>query len=131
MCLEIKWHSLRRKAKQDIVVYKIFDKIGGEYLTYCRGFLMQLDKLYESPLKRCYNGNSEMYGGQSRHTIEQGFHSIATCKEAYACMSVYRRPVVKCIIPKGSYYYKGLWRGNNATVKSYASSSIKLIEVYD
>ena len=51
------------------------------------------------------------------------FHSYANCSHS-ALNHAPDEFIVKCIIPKGAYYYKGNYGG----LTSYASSQIKILE---
>ena len=88
----------------------ISDPLMSEYLTPYQGMLVKMGNTYKSKLSK--EGAS----------IENGIHSFASQKDAknlgYDC-------VAKCIIPRWSIYYKGLYRRNPA----YASNKLEYIEI--
>lgn len=62
--------------------------------------------------------------------IDKGFHSFKTLEETKhevkGCWNNHDLVIFKCIIPKGSLYYSGIFKGY---YESYCSNSIKLIEI--
>ena len=94
MCLYTKWKK-PKKAKRDIIVYKILDR-------YCkspyRGFAYNLGVKYDTDMKS-FKGmfTSGIY-------IDVGFHAF-TSKRALLKSSLKSGVAFKCIIPKGSSYY--------------------------
>lgn len=101
-----------QKAEQDIIVYKIvtnlkykryfwhpWDKYLASVKSSVRGFIYKV-YLYNipiklAPLRRIYS-----------FYIEEGYHSYGSLQKAkceYPGLSWY---IIKCIIPKGSFYYE-------------------------
>ena len=106
MCLELKSKLTRvQTAKRDITVYKVLRKSPtGNMVTPYKEMLIKLGGTYISRLKR-ENDGSEMI-------ITRGLHSFATLKEAreeFYSWGGDDHIVVKCIIPKGAKYYRGLF----------------------
>lgn len=59
-------------------------------------------------------------------TVTFGIHSssiLGLLKENLMFFHSYRCRVVQCIIPKGAYYYKGIWGGY--AVEGYVSNKLK------
>ena len=123
MCLFIN-HLEPKIADKDIVCYKLVErtKIKGIYKSKYQEFEYVIRQLYtnyfdikyiDMLIKRRY----------SRFAIEEGmFHSYANYLSAITILP--NLVVLKCIIPKGAYYFEGYF-GN---YPSYASSQIKILE---
>lgn len=123
MCLFI--NQLEPKiADKDIVCYKLVKRteIKGVYKSNIQRFEYIIRQLYtnyfdikyvDMLIERRYN----------LFAIENGmFHSYANYLSAITVLP--NRVVLKCIIPKGAYYFEGYF-GN---YPSYASSQIKILE---
>ena len=123
MCLFIN-HLEPKIADKDIVCYKLVErtKIKGIYKSKYQEFEYVIRQLYtnyfdikyiDMLIKRRY----------SRFAIEEGmFHSYVNYLSAITVLP--NRVALKCIIPKGAYYFEGYF-GN---YPSYASSQIKILE---
>ncbi len=123
MCLFIN-HLEPKIADKDIVCYKLVErtKIKGIYKSKYQEFEYVIRQLYtnyfdikyiDMLIKRRY----------SRSAIEEGmFHSYTNYLLAITILP--NLVVLKCIIPKGAYYFEGYF-GN---YPSYASSQIKILE---
>ena len=123
MCLVIN-HLEPKIADKDIVCYKLVErtKIKGIYKSKYQEFEYVIRQLYtnyfdikyiDMLIKRRY----------SRFAIEEGmFHSYTNYLLAITILP--NLVVLKCIIPKGAYYFEGYF-GNYS---SYASSQIKILE---
>ena len=123
MCLFIN-HLEPKIANKDIVCYKLVErtKIKGIYKSHFQGFEYIIRQLYtnyfdikyvDMLIKRRYN----------LFAIENGmFHSYVNYLSAMTILP--NCVTLKCIIPKGAYYFKGYY-GN---YPSYASSQIKILE---
>jgi hypothetical protein len=133
MCLDLKKFSFKHKARKDIIVYKellSYEKDGETiYVTPYQHVEVCLYETYNSDLIREYN------------SIHRGLHSFVNPLDVfknaryvtktllikdennkYATYDV--KPVlVECVIPKGSYYYKGTFDYNNK-FKSIASDTL-------
>ena len=123
MCLFIN-HLEPKIADKDIVCYKLVKrtKIKGIYKSNFLKFEYIIRQLYtnyfdikyvDMLIKRRYNLSA----------IEEGmFHSYANYLSAITILP--NCVTLKCIIPKGAYYFEGYF-GN---YPSYASSQIKILE---
>ena len=123
MCLFIN-HLEPKIADKDIVCYKLVErtKIKGIYKSKYQEFEYVIRQLYtnyfdikyiDMLIKRRY----------SRSAIEEGmFHSYTNYLLAITILP--NLVVLKCIIPKGAYYFEGYF-GNYS---SYASSQIRILE---
>ena len=123
MCLFIN-HLEPKIANKDIVCYKLVErtKIKGVYKSHFQGFEYIIRQLYTNYfdikyidmfIKRRYNLSA----------IEEGmFHSYINYLSAITILP--NLVVLKCIIPKGAYYFEGRF----GDYPSYASSQIKILE---
>ena len=123
MCL-ITTKDIPEIAQEDIVCYKLVKrtKIKGIYKSSFQGFEYIIRQLYTNYfdikyidmfIKRRYNLSA----------IEEGmFHSYVShlCPVIPLSYCV----LLKCIIPKGAYYFEGYFDES----PSYASSQIKILE---
>ena len=111
-------------ADKDIVCYKLVKrtKIKGIYKSSFQGFEYIIRQLYtnyfdikyvDMLIKRRYNLSA----------IEEGmFHSYANYLSAITILP--NLVTLKCIIPKGAYYFEGYFDDS----PSYASSQIRILE---
>lgn len=115
MCLDLKFFAFRRKAKEDIKVFKVLYYREGKYFTPFQHYQVEIGKEYTSKLDRKF------------FSVEDGLHSfedymdawfVAQVRQAVTTRSEYI--VVGCTIPKGAYYYKGFY-GHDV---SYASDRL-------
>lgn len=141
-------------ADQDMICYKVVyywkkDK-GVFHAPYFNNFIYQLNQLYtcESFLKDASDltyrhGN---WIGAGYCLVEYGFHSFVTLnaakyelswwkereKESH-CYSGYEFCILKCVIPAGTRYYRGLYGAlcteNENDSGSYCSEKISAVEV--
>lgn len=114
MCLNRNILSYKKTASTDIVCYKfvICDKRGYLQTPY-QYESVEIGETYDSELKSSY------------FSVEEGLHSFKTLKDCTNYKSFWRTCIiVKCIIPKGSRYYKGKFMG----FKGYASNKIQYVE---
>lgn len=117
MCLELKSSDVKRiKADADIICYKVIIISGGHYKTPYRKSVIKIGGCYSGRLRK-----------EPNSTINFGFHSFMD-KESAIDIAYYiskSTEIVRCVIPKGSWYYEGLF-GN---YKCYASNKINYLEV--
>lgn len=124
MCLDLKWWSRKRIATKDIIVYKVVT-------NYCWNPGYSFRSSYQSmPIKigETYNVLQIV---KCRARILQGFHSLKSLKATNELLQEdFRRCIVKCIIPKGSTYYNGIFeRCQLFNPIGYVSDSIKYVEL--
>ena len=124
MCLFIN-HLEPKIADKDIVCYKLVKrtKIKGVYESNYLKFEYIIGQLYTNYFDIKY-ADMLIKRRYSRFAIEEGmFHSYSS--RIYPILdSLPNCALLKCIIPKGAYYFKGYY-GN---YPSYASSQIKILE---
>ena len=123
MCLVIK--QLEPKiADKDIICYKLVKrtKIKGVYESSFQGFEYVIRQLYTNNLDiRFANKSIKRYFYTCFYMIEKGmFHSYVN--PMLKPLPYYI--LLKCIIPKGAYYFEGYFDES----PSYASSQIKILE---
>lgn len=137
MCLYC-WRKNPRIAKKDIVCYKVLIHNGsGIYATpYMQKQLTLAEKkgkVYfvatgNKTLLVNLNGLSRFF---FRYQVSKGYiHTFKNKADAVKEIADWRcgknPPVIfKCIIPKGTEYYKGIF---GRTMKSYCSDKIRIIE---
>ena len=114
-------------ADKDIICYKLVKrtKTKGVYKSSFQGFEYVIRQLYTNNLDIKFADKSmKRYFYKGFCKIEKGmFHSYAS--NLYPILSPLPNcALLKCIIPKGAYYYEGYF--DNAP--SYASSQIKILE---
>jgi len=122
MCLNLKFFALPRKAKEDIEVYKILMRMHEDYyVTPYRGEPIKIGETYTSYLKPYLSG--------FKKKLDVGIHSF-TKKEDVTLFFNYNTVRVKCIIPKGAWYYKGIFNYNGVSFENYASDTLKYISKF-
>lgn len=120
MCLTIKQNAKERIAKRDIIVYKWLeeDEILKSLRTPYRLQPIKIDKTYESDLLLLFNNNIITVG---LHSFERKMDAV---KDIMMTAFGFNPIIVRCIIPKGSKYYKGVFYNKIAC----ASNSIKYVK---
>lgn len=132
MCLLTTWKN-PRTANKNITVYKMMEK--GKLNPPFNDFEYQLKKLYKTALKETDDTSSfDDYDDEARDdatrtnakrkiiSIGPGFHSSLTIKRFQKDSSnKYHYDIYKCVIPKGSLYYKGF-------TDLIVSNKIKILE---
>jgi hypothetical protein len=114
-------------ADKDIVCYKLVvrTKIKGVYKSSFQGFEYIIRQLYTNNIKIEFSYRlikSEPFFG---HFVEEGmFHSYASNLYPIILSPLPNCALLKCIIPKGAYYFGGYFDD----APSYASSQIKILE---
>ena len=120
MCLVI--NQLKPKiADKDIVCYKLVERtnIKGIYKSGFQGFEYVIRKLYTN------NHFLVKYRKIFGYFIEEGmFHSYVSHLYPVILSPLPHGALLKCIIPKGAYYFEGYFEDS----PSYASSQIKILE---
>ena len=125
MCLFI--NQLKPKiARKDIVCYKMVErtKIKGIYKSSFQEFEYIIRQLYTNNIN--YAFASKVVKSMMRIAyIEEGmFHSCASPLYPVILSPLPHGALLKCIIPKGAYYFEGYFDDS----PSYASSQIKILE---
>ena len=126
MCL-VTNHLYPKVADKDIVCYKLVKrtKIKGIYKSSFQGFEYIIRQLYTNNLNIVFvHKIIQSYVYSHFYIIEKGmFHSYTS--NLYPILSPLPYcALLKCIIPKGAYYYEGYFDYS----PSYASSQIKILE---
>ena len=131
MCLVTK--QLEPKiADKDIVCYKLVErtKIKGVYESKYQGFEYVIRQLYTNNLDirfvdKIIKNLDTTRSGLCLYIIEEGmFHSYASNLYPVILSPLPNCALLKCIIPKGAYYFEGYFDD----CPSYASSQIKILE---
>ena len=126
MCLVI--NQLKPKiADKDIVCYKLVKR------TIIKGIYKSSFQKFEYVIRQLYTNNLDIKFANKiiKHSfykcfymIEKGmFHSYAS-KSSPILSPLPWYALLKCIIPKGAYYFEGYFED----LPSYASSQIKILE---
>ena len=126
MCLHLN-HLEPKIADKDIVCYKIVEKtkIKGVYKSCFQEFEYVIRQLYTNNIDISFVNKIKKHFYKCFYIIEEGmFHSYASYLYPVILSPLPWCALLKCIIPKGAYYYEGYF--DNAP--SYASSQIKILE---
>ena len=113
MCLCIKEGDIPKIAKKDIICYKHIMKNWGEYFTSYQKKSVKIGNTYHSGLERFNN------------EIHKGLHSYKYKEDAIKESEKWVEILAKCIIPKGSKYYEGIFDRSVAL----ASDCLKYVEI--
>lgn len=128
MCLfkNLKIHPNLRplRAKSDIVCFKVLIKTSKKFITPNQGMEISLDCLYhKQPLKASILSYFRFFKYHilgKRGIVTDGFiHTHETLNLSIYAPEYYT--IFKCIIPKGTWYYRGL-------ANQYASRKIIFLE---
>ena len=126
MCLYVT-HLEPKIADKDIICYKLVEKtkIKGIYKSYFQEFEYIIRQLYTNNIKIEFSykfiKDRVLFG----YFIEEGmFHSYASNLYPVILSPLPNCALLKCIIPKGAYYFEGYFDES----PSYASSQIKILE---
>ena len=130
MCLVLNY--LKPKiADKDIVCYKLVEKtkIKGVYKSCFQEFEYVIRQSYTNNLgikfvDRIIKNLCPSYPHYGIYAIEEGMFHSYTNYMPFELFTSLDETILKCIIPKGAYYYEGHF--NYYT--SYASSQIKILE---
>ena len=117
-------------AEEDIICYKFYVRYDETLFSpYQESRAPEIGIITNTELGKPHKLNN-IYDLYYFKGVDKGFHSFKTLKGAEYEASRYKRNrdlvIFKCIIPRGSSYYKGIF---NDRYKSYCSNSIKLIEI--
>ena len=127
MCLIIGRVIKKYIANDPITVYKVVVSREGliGYLTPYQEAYVQLGKTYYSDI----NIRKE----DGAYNVYEALHSFvdipASLQHMIIPMSGYCSVILKCIIPKGSEYYKGFSIFSGEARAAYASNKLKYIKV--
>ena len=125
MCLDIN-HLKPKIADKDIICYKLVKrtKIKGVYKSSFQKFEYVIRQLYTSNVDIEFIGKFIYYRNCLGYSVEEGmFHSFINPYPGTLSSPLYSA-LLKCIIPKGAYYFEGYFDDSH----SYASSQIKILE---
>ena len=130
MCLILNYIK-PKIADKDIVCYKLVEKtkIKGIYKSYFQEFEYIIRQLYTNNLdikfvNEIIKNLCPSFPHYGVYTIEEGmFHSYTNYLPFKLSISP-DESILKCIIPKGAYYYEG----HSNYFPSYVSSQIKILE---
>ena len=124
MCLYIE--SSRLKAREDIVCYKVCSVKNNRIYSKIQHFHYRKGVIYKADKSCLPHYNGYVYDGY--------FHSYENFNIAHYILTnaIPKKDlkIFKCIIPKGSYYFRGTHTGGNGKnrLSGYASKQIKLVE---
>ena len=113
-------------ADKDIICYKLVKrtKTKGVYKSSFQGFEYIIRQLYTNNIKIEFSYKLIKPETIFGYFIEEGmFHSYAS-KSSPILSPLPWSALLKCIIPKGAYYFEGYFDNS----PSYASSQIKILE---
>ena len=125
MCLQLKYLE-SKIADEDIICYKLVvrTKIKGVYKSSFPGFEYIIRQLYTNNIKIEFSHKLIKDRVLFGYSVEEGmFHSFINPYPGTLSSPLYSA-LLKCIIPKGTYYYEGKFND----FLSYASSQIKILE---
>ena len=134
MCLSLKSANTRKKfALWNKVVYKHLDVYECDdktiMITPYQRFEMKIGSTYKAELCRYCN---DIYDGlhSFKHIkdCESNYLKIWGLSKIHIGLKTYYHKssvIVKCVIPAGSWYYKGMFSG----YKSLASNRLKIVEI--
>ena len=119
-------------ADKDIICYKLVKrtKTKGAYKSSFQGFEYIIRQLYTNNLDirfvdKIIKNLDTTRSGLCLYIIEEGmFHSYVSHLYPVILSPLPHLALLKCIIPKGAYYFEGYFDES----PSYASSQIKILE---
>ena len=119
-------------ADKDIICYKLVKrtKIKGVYKSSFQGFEYVIRQLYTNNLDirfvdKIIKNLDTTRSGLCLYITEEGmFHSYESYLYPVILSPLPNGALLKCIIPKGAYYFEGYFDDS----PSYASSQIKILE---
>ena len=129
MCLHLNYLELKI-ADKDIVCYKLVEKtkIKGVYKSSFKKFEYIIRRLYTNNINYSFANKvikeTKVFISYIQYTEEGMFHSYASYLYPVILSPLPCGALLKCIIPKGAYYFEGYFDDS----PSYASSQIKILE---
>lgn len=112
----------RKIAEKDIVCYKFIKRWEGKYIKPFQEVTVNIGKTYRSRILRLVYDWSK---------IDVALHSFTSKASVRAICKNYEHEIVKCIIPRGAHYYKGIFLYREHKYPSYASNLIKYVEIVE
>lgn len=133
MCLYTK-QTEPKIAEEDIICYKFYRRYNEILISPYQGFMApEIGIVANTELGKSYrstDNGSYIHSFLGFKRVDKGFHSFKTLEEIKHEVNGYWNNlglvIFKCIIPRGSSYYKGIFGDR---YESYCSNSIKLIEI--
>ena len=133
MCLYTK-QTEPEIAEEDIICYKFYRRYNEILISPYQGFIApEIGITTNANLGKSYipeNDNFYIHNYYGFKRVDEGFHSFKTLEETKhevkGCWDNLDLVIFKCIIPRGSSYYSGIFK---EYYESYCSNSIKLIEI--
>lgn len=130
MCLYTK-QTEPEIAEEDIICYKFYRKYNETLVSpYQKVAAPEIGIITNTELGKSYRPNdngSYIHNFLGFKRVDKGFHSFKTLEEIkHVVENNLYLVIFKCIIPRGSSYYKGIF---DDRYESYCSNSIKLIEI--
>lgn len=127
MCLTITENSIAQKAETDIICYKVALKQNNRLCSYFRNSTINIGELYKSDLYK-----DKFF----TDIIEIGLHSIIRLEDAVKFIKRSKNKIVilKCVIPKDSLFYEGIFSyhfgylDSSGSCKSYASDKLIYVQ---
>ena len=133
MCLSLLDTEIK-VAQEDIVCYKVMEKQGETLISPYQNMRYKCGEMYvsETPI-------TVKYGIAMTAYVEEGFHTFSNKKEAqhfastlprWMCVCCYPCPyvVVKCLIPAGTRYVRGVFFEIGKSFNSFCSGRIMALE---
>lgn len=115
-----------RKAKEDIVVYKILKKSNGELCSPYRNYFVWDTMTKHAELEY-------IFWGHGHFAIEDGLHAFSTEEAAMKQFTIFRMnefrkyAIYKAIIPKGTKY----WLGHGDEIASEKMTLVEQLNIKD
>lgn len=139
MCLRINDIAVN-VAESDIEVYKVACRLKGsdKLVSPYWMFPYEVGESYSSKLEVL---EDYIIVDDSAYSlaVEAGIHTLANKEDAVKYIrsytaTLYDSVILRCVIPKGSEYYKGTWyysinQQPTVAVDSYASDALKVMEI--
>lgn len=129
MCLHLEKGATLQIAEEDIIVYKSLEYENGIYFTPYRECHVEMGKTYTSELNKVKADKDFVYPNNfiCDADIFEGLHAFMNYEETIRFSIAHERFTAKCIIPKGSSYYVGLFAEGAAC----ASDKLTYVEIIE